>query len=557
MMRRRKIGIILTASLLAMLVLTGCYCYEVYLDYRVPVPYNGRILSVPIVEDLNFLEGKKKCTAEVNPGVCFGGALLPYTKDGILYLSQDFAVGEWIGEITADTRDKFLCTLYDPAWEDKAGSIRDNHIFTLWLVDGESYYELSMAVCGMPVMTVSTEREEEQDLGDYETDPDRFIYDPPVIYYGQMQLFDPGAGTGQYEITESGVKYYLRGASALSPEKQGYSIGLLDARGENFNASLLGMRSDNSWKLKGLGSDSSRIREKTAYQIWEQFALSNTEVNEPGPHMEYLELIMDHEYAGLYGIIEPVDEKKLELDKNDVLYKMTNWFVPTEEEIQASIDNKWRIATYIRIRYPDEIADYEKAWYPIRDYLDTFYQESGDVRERQGSFYQGGGDDRHAENKVYLSNAVDVLLFNMAVSGCDNYYKNMYFAADVAEDGTYKMRQIPWDLDLTFGETYTIGFNEDETVIYEEGAIPFLRDTDSELVRPFLQNRWSEYREGFLSTDNIKKKLCDNRDYLINAGVIQRENARWPQYQMSGDTDRILDYQERRMAWLDKYFEAF
>lgn len=543
MMRRKKIGMMLAASFLAMIILLGCYCYKIYMDYRIPVPYTGRIMSVPIVEDLHFLEGKKRCIAETNPGVCFGGTLLPYTKDGTLYLSQDFAVEEWVGEITADARDTFLCTLYDPAWEDKAGSIRDNHIFKLWMVDGESYYELSMAVCGMPVMTISTQREEEQDRGDYNVDPDHFIYDPSVIYYGQLQLFDPGIGTGRYEIMEFGVRYYQRGASALSPEKKGYSIGLLDAKGENYDAALLGMRSDNAWKLKGLGSDDSRIRETTAYQLWEQFALSNTEVNETGPHMEYLELIMDHEYAGLYGLIEPVDSKKLELDKNDVLYKMTNWLVPEDEEIQASIDNKWRIATYIRIRYPDVITDYESAWYPMRDYLDTFYK--------------GSGNGRPAESKIYISNAIDMLLFNMTVSGCDNYYKNMYFVSDVAEDGTYIMRQIPWDLDLTFADTFTIGFNDDETVVYEEAAIPFLRDTRPETVRPYLQKRWRECREGFLSTDNILRLLCENRDYLVNAGVKERENDRWPAYRMSYDIDRILDYQERRMEWLDEYFENF
>lgn len=542
-MRRKKIGIMLAASFLTMIILTGCYCYEIYRDYRVPVPYTGRIMSVPIVEDLDFLKGKKQCFAAENPGVCFGGALLPYTKDGTLYLSQDFAVEEWVGEITTDARESFLCTLYDPAWEDKAGSIRDNHIFKLWMVDGEDYYELSMAVCGMPVMTLSTQREEEQDLGDYETDPDRFFYDPPMIYYGQMQLFDPGAGTGRYEIFESGVRYYLRGASSLGLEKKSYSIGLLDAGGENFDASLLGMRSDNRWKLKGMVADESRIRERAACQIWEQFALSNTEVNEAGPRMEYVELIVDHDYAGLYGLVEPVDAKKLELDKNDVLYKTTNWLVPTDEEIQASIDKKWRIATYIRIRCPDAITDFEKAWRPMRDYLDTFYK--------------GTGDDRSAESKIYLSNAIDMLLYNMAISGSDNYYKNLYFAADVAEDGTYTMRQIPWDLDFTFAEVAGCLFNDDETVVYEEAAVPFLRDTRPEIVRPYLRERWRGCREGFLSTENILELLCENRDYLVNAGAAGRENARWPEYSMTGDIDRILDYQKRRMDWLDKYFEEF
>lgn len=543
MMRRKKIGMILAASFLAMIILLGCYCYKIYMDYRIPVPYTGKIMSVPIVEDLHFLEGKKRCIAETNPGVCFGGALLPYTKDGTLYLSQDFAVEEWVGEITTDARDTFLCTLYDPAWEDKAGSIRENHIFKLWMVDGESYYELSMAVCGMPVMTISTQREEEQDRGDYDVDPDHFIYDPPVICYGQLQLFDPGVGTDGYEVMEFGVRYNLRGDSSRGLEKKSYSIGLLDAKGENFDASLLGMRSDNIWKLKGMATDDSRIREKTACRLWEQFAVSNTEVNENGPRMEYAELIVDGDYMGLYGLIEPVDAKKLELDKNDLLYKSLNWIIPEDKEFQDSVDKRWRITTYIRLRYPDTIKDYEKAWHPMRDYLATFYR--------------GTGDGRSAESKIYVSNAVDMLLFNMAISGNDNYFKNIYFAADVAEDGTYVMRQIPWDLDLTFGQAFDIGFYNNETVVYEEAAIPFLRDTRPEAVRPYLQERWRECREGFLSTDHILKIMCENRDYLVNAGAVERENARWPMYRMSDDIDRILDYQERRMEWLDGYFEKF
>lgn len=448
------------------------------------------------------------------------GALLPYTKDGTVYLSQNFAAEEWVGEITADTRDKFLCTLYDPAWEDKAGSIRDNHIFKLWLVDGESYYELSMAVCGMPVMAINTGWAEEQDLGDSDTDPDRFYFDPSVIYYGQMQLFDPGTEMRRYEILESGVRYYPRGASSSSYKKKSYSIGILDAKGENFDASLLGMRSDNSWKLKGMVADTNKIRERAACQIWEQFASSNMEVNEAGPRMEYVELILDHDYVGLYGLVEPVDTKKLELDKNDVLYKASGWMVPADMDIQEAIDRTWRIMTYIRIRYPETIADYAKVWYPFRDYI--------------GVFYNGAGDCSPVEEKIYVSNGIDVLLFNMVVSGSDNYFKNIYFAADVTEDGAYTMRQIPWDLDLTFGKIYGGDFNDDETVVYEEAAIPFLRDTKPELVRPRLQERWSECRESFLSTDNILEL-----------------------YSMSDDIEDMLSYQKRRMAWLDEYFAGF
>ncbi len=542
-MRKRKIGLVLGGSLLAILFLTGLFCVKIYRENQVPVPYIDRIMGIPVVESLTCLEGKEKLTSQQNPGVCFGQTLMPYTADGTLYLAQDFQVEEWIGELTAESQGAFLCTLPDEAWEDKAGSIRDNHIFTIWLVEDTCYYELSLVVSGMPVMTISTERSEEQDLGEYDIDPDRYCYEADTLWYGTMQVFNPGVGVTTYEITESGVRYNLRGDSSSSFDKKSYSLSLLDARGEKLNVSLLGMRSDNSWKLKGMVADTKKIREKTACQIWEQFAASNDEVNESGPRMEYLELIVDNDYVGLYGLMEPVDSKKLELDNNDVLYKSTNWLVPEDEDIQYAIDHQWRLMTYIRIRYPDVISNYEKVWYSMRDYLNTFYHEAG--------------DDRPAEDKLYLSNAIDVLLFNMTISGSDNYFRNMYFAADVSEDGTYRMRQIPWDLDLTFGEIVGGGFRDDVTVVYEEAAVPFLRDTKPEVVRPLLQERWNACRETFLSTDAILKLLQDNQDYLVNAGVVSRENERWPDFQMSTDIEQIVTYQEERMLWLDEYFAEF
>ena len=540
-MRRQKLRLMLIGSVLAVLLLTGLYSYEIYMDYRVPVPYTDRIMGIPIVENLDFLDGKIKLTSEYNPGIYFGQARMPYTSDGTLYLSQDYEIEEWVGEMLADSRATFLCTLPDDAWADKAGSIRDNHVFKLWMVGEDSYYELNLVVSGMPVMTITTEREELQDLGDYETDPDHFYFDPDIIWYGKMQLFNPGVGVSQYEITETALRYYLRGDSSSSFEKKSYSLGLLDSKGENLDVSLLGMRSDNSWKLKNMVADTSKVREKTSCQIWEMFDLTNTDVSQPGPRMEYVELIVDNDYVGFFGLVEPVDEKKLELDKNDVLYKSTNWTVPEDEDIQYAIDRGWRIMSFIRIRYPDMITDYEKTWYPMRDYLNTFYRAQS--------------DERPAEDRINLSNYADALLFNMVISGSDNHFRNLYFAADVREDGTYTMRQIPWDLDLTFGEVVGGGFKDDETVIYEEGAIPYLRETDPELVGPLLQERWEECRSTFLTTENIIDMLNQNMDYIINSGAVARENERWPDYKMSTDLEWMEDYQIRRLEWLDGYFE--
>ena len=539
-MRKRKLWLLLMTSILLVLLLAGLYTYEIYKDYSVPVPYTDRVMGIPIVDDLDFLNEKKKLTSDCNPGVYFEQTLMPYSSDGTLYLSQNYQMEEWVGEIVTGSRDAFLCTLPDDAWADKADSIRSNHVFKLWMVGEDSYYELNLVVSGMPIMNITTEREEPQDLGDYDTDPDRYYFDPDIIWYGKMQLFNPGVGVTQYEITETAVKRYLRGNSSSYYEKKSYSLGLLDSEGGNLNVSLLGMRSDNKWKLKSMVADTSRVREKTACQIWELFDQSNPDVDQPGPRMEYVELIMDNDYVGIFGLVEPVDEKKLSLDENDVLYKTTDWIIPEDKAFQDVINKKWKINSFIRIRYPDPVIDYERAWYPMRDYLNTFYHS-----------LSGSGQ---AEDRLNLPNTVDMLLFNMTITGCDNYFKNIYFAADVNDDGTYTMRQIPWDLDLTFGELADGSFNDDVGVIFEERAIPYLRETNPDLVGPLLQERWEECRDTFLATDNILDILYSNMEYIIDSGAAERENVRWPDYRMSVDLEAIQDYQIRRMRWLDEYF---
>ncbi len=545
-MRKRKIHFVLACTFLIILIMAGYRCIQTYRDYRVPVDSIGRVMGIAVVENLDFLEGREMRTSEQNPGVVMGGALLPYDSDGVLYLAQDFAKEAWEGDLLTDSEDTFLCTLADAAWADKAASIREGHIFQVWLVGEDYYYELDLVVSGMPVMSISTDHFVEQDLGEYEEDPDRYYFEPDTLFYGGIQVFDPGDEKRKYDIFESGVRYYLRGATSSGYEKKSYSISLLDSKGDKLSKSLLGMRNDNTWKLKSMAADATRIREKTACQIWEQIANSNTSVNEAGPRMEYLELVIDNDYVGLYGIVEPVDEEKLGLDKNDVLYKNVNWVEPEDEDIQIAIDKKWKIMSFIRIRYPDPITNYEQTWHPMRDYLNTFYR--------------GMGDSYPIESKLHLSNAVDMHIFLMTVGGSDNYYKNLYYAADVAGDGSYTMRLIPWDLDLTFGSVARDGKRiiiDDATEVYEEKALPYLKEQQPDTVRPLMQERWKECRESFLTTDQVIGIMRDNQKYLTDSGVVGRENDRWASYQMDTDIEDMVDFQMRRMEFLDTYYEEY
>lgn len=544
-MKRQK-TLLCVISILAIIVYLGLYMWKAHPANSFPIKVSEMIMGIPVVEELDFLEGKQEVTARENPGIYFENTILPYSAaDNTLYLSQRTKESEWVGSFSAK-KGAFLCVQSDEYWADKETAIRDGHAFTLWMVEDNTYYKLSLVVSGMPVIDMTTERMEVQEKVPYEVDPDKLYFDSEDLYYGNIRVFDCGSGNRKYEITECNVRYHYKGATTSNFDKKGYALSLQDSKEENLDLSLLGMRADNSWKLNAMVTDSNRIREMTASQIWEQIDDANRAVDEPGPRMEYVELVVDNDYKGLYCLVEPIDEKKLKLDGNDVLYKCIGWGVLPDEDIQYAIDMKWRIMSPIRIRYPEVITDYGRAWYPIRDFFSKICGSA-----------QGNAQ---GEQLIYPENAYDMRIFLMVVNGADNYFKNMYFVADVKGDGSYAMRLIPWDLDYTFGNEYSYGgknatkFDPDITKIYPEVASEYLINYSPESVNEILVNNWYTYRADFLSTDSIQQLMIDNRDYLINSGVVTRENNRWPKYSMDTDIQYLLEFQEDRMNWLDGYF---
>lgn len=367
------------------------------------------------------------------------------------------------------------------------------------------------------------------------------------MYYGTIDVFNPKINTANYEILQAHVRYHCKGATSAFFEKKGYSLCLQDYKEQNVDVSLLGMRMDNTWKLNALFNDPSRIREMTATQIWEEFDEANSSVNEAGARMEYVELILDNRYQGLYTLVEPVDEKKLNLDRNDILYKVTDWGIPTDADIVEAIEKQWRSRYDIRIRYPEVISDFSIAWFPERDYLNAFYRGLNQPYE-------------DIITKVDISNIVDKQIFIMVTSAQDNTHKNTYLAARVDTPGIYIMYQVPWDFDLTFGNYFNSdahnsrAYNPDYTVVYKEQVLTTLLDANPDEMGDYIMSRWREYRKSFLDTEYILDLMTENRDWLVDTGAALRERNRWPEEEIDTDIDYLLDYQTKRMEWLDWYF---
>lgn len=551
-MKRKRAVRLLLFCLLCMAVIGIAAGVRQWRTERLPVSYDRRLLGVAVVSDTGFLEEKERKTARTNPGVCFEGVLLPYDSRGICYLSQNVN-SDWRGKLSLTGGEEdgcFLCLKADPYLENKAQAIRENHKFTLYLVEQDCYYELELVVSGAPVLSITRSRQETPEKPSYEEDPDEFVFGVDEYYYGSLELFDCGRENDNYEILQSFVRYYIKGAVTKGLDKKSYSLKLLDYQEESVKIPLLGMRESAVWKLHALATDENKIREMTASQIWQAIDEADASISEPGPGEAYVEVVMDNSYMGLFCLVEPVDEHTLKLGENDVLYKVIGQEIPEDEAIQTSIDNGWNIQSPVRIRYPKEIEDYALAWYPMRNWLDVFYRgEHVDYEETLP--------------KLSLPNLADASIFLMVTSASDNNFKNSYYAAKVSRPGVYRMYWLPWDLDFTFGNICATDepdisiFNDNIRVDYTGLEIRTLSEGNPEGIGTYVWERWKKYRETFLSTESVLKLMEQNRDYLVETGAMEREKERWPGYGITEDIDYLLEYQRERMEWLDEYFEGW
>ncbi len=544
-MRKRRIVFLLCICSLALFIIVIMNWRNLLMSIGY---YRGTyVFGTPLVTMESIVTGREEVLVRDDMKVYFENTIVPYDQNTkTFYLSQSIDNDEWIGRLSV-SKEYEIYLERDDYWNDKGKAIRENHQFSILLVNGNNYSRMNLVITGMPLVSIETVEALEMEEVTYEEDPDKLNFGSEQQYSSKIRVFDPGTKERKYQILEMKAHYHEKGASTKVFEKKSYSLSLLDNKDDKLSLSLLGMSSDNSWKLNSLVTDSSKVREKTAAELWECFNVARPDLNESGPRMEYVELVIDNEYAGVYCLVEPIEPKKLELKENDYLYKVINWAVPDDEGIQASIDNGWKIQYPIRIRYPKEIQDYDAAWMPMRSYLNQYYRNQ--ISEQ-------------LQVSININNLFDMVMFTMATSASDNFYKNTYYVAEDTGLGTYMIKQIPWDLDYTFGNIYrdvehnSVLFDAQVDKIYIENAFWYVYNNFPDLVKNQFCITWEEYRNGFLSTENVVSLLKNNRDYLLNTGAYIREQKRWKDVP-DVEIIELQKYVEERLNWLDGYFQEW
>ncbi len=458
---------------------------------------------------------------DMTDAILYNGQKVPYTiANRTFYISQDIDSLYWEGELNA-AEGYEIYVLEDTMWDMKMDAIAEGHLFSILIIKGNQCQPANIVASGLPILSLT----------------ETYGYENPQ----EISLLDESK-----EMSYEGYcSFEIRGQTSAALPKTGYNIELCDEAWSKEEASLLGMRMDDDWIINALYTDNHKVREKMAYQIWDEMQEYRQTPNRAS-NVTYVELILNNQYWGVYGLQEPVDAKQLSLTTSDVMYRKTDLLVPEQEDFEVE-DGTETIAGF-EIREPKRAEIKAEDWMPMQEYVKYIYYQSDNV------------DKDTIKSIIDVENVVDYEIFVQFLAAPDNIFKNINYVARY-ENGSYKMYQIPWDLDYTFGHDFggTPTFSEYKEN-YEKAGMrsreySALLLVDREAVNEQLEETWKIYRQSILDEEHLKTMAQSYMDELTRSGALARDTARWPESGNTSDLSEIYRFIEVRLEFLDEYYE--
>ena len=487
------------------------------------IKVKGKILGINLKnqEEIDMIcEGKE--FLEFDTDIMINGYSLGYDKNqNMILIPQELERENFHGKLETESGELFF--LEDEMWENKENALATNHVFRLFRVADDKYWMYNVYFTGMPIAKLSTEFVQENGENN-----------------GTMRVYNQYSQSSPYQ--EGKCRFRLRGASSLNFPKSSYKVTFTEK-----DYSLLGMREDDDWILNALYDDEGLVHNKISYELWKQIAQSNNIPYDEGISMEYVEVFVDNEYKGVYGLLERVDKKALNLNEKDILYKGVGTKDVGEDDFY--IELKEGMTPVFELKYPSEFQ--VEHWEPLREYVN-------------GLNHSQYKDFEKAKENINLESFIDYSIFNLFLSGEDNLQKNIYYWADYQADGSYKMIKIPWDLNMTWGngwyENHAYHFNLYQSKYIEEACgwtddMIHLYQLNPLEIGNSMYARWKELRKEIITRENLFTLFEKQINYVNFSGAYLRDSMIWGSREEYWNNQYLYEYADGKIQMMDQYME--
>ena len=392
---------------------------------------------------------------------------------------------------------------------------------------------------------------------------------------GYIQVIEPGSDEAA-ELLNMKAKWRGGITNGNGKHKRNYHVKLLDENGEKLEKKFFGLRNDNSWILESCQVDMSRIRNRVLTDLWNDYSTPPYYIDKEkkamtGTRGQFVELILNGEYRGIYCMTENMDRKQMKLKKYDEqtqtvhgqLWKSKEWTYATM--MGTSPDGSYWP------KYDLSATDgYSEMW----DQYNVKYPALEDVSPTDWStLYDAVDFVCHATDAKFKSQVkehfdlplvIDYYILMETILATDNHGKNMFFAVyDKQEDK--RVTFGVWDMDATSGQRWSDAYYHWEGMQPEQDYAHYisinehgdynlfkrLRDTDADDFNMQVRLRYRDLRNGHLATDRILERFRTYLNRFKLCGAAQREYDRW-----NGDTDidrKTLNF-DTEMEYLTTWF---
>ena len=527
--------------LFSVLLFIGSLFFFVYESDRTEVPdtYESGALQGEVHQAHKLKKRLSKTLDGTSVQLCFKGELLACDRESLTwYLPVDMDQDAWeAGQFTDQSGEISILPLEDYTLRTKKETVSSGYAvpFLAWNEKEGTCTTIYVVFTGLPVVRMETDAS----------------LDVDTVFAGSVEFYE-NCGKEDWTLT-SVFQAHERGQTTRTYPKKGYRVNLISVTSTGVinknKEKVLGMRNSDSWIFYAIYSDGTKVRDKLNAEIWDSLGAWDTPYDTRfGTTMKYVELIVNGEYRGLYGIFEPVDSKQLQISGQEYLYKRTYGRELLAETVDSVDPSEY--LTVLGMELKGRNGQGTRAdWQCFRRFTEMCQSDDETFQEE-------------AEALLNMDNMTDIWLYLQMMYAEDNIYKNMFFAFKKESDG-YRMYLVPWDTDLTWGNTYV----DDGDQLYVQWTPEHVEDylewpladrllkLDVGNIREKAQARWKELRAGALSDENLKSMLDSCIHEVQDSGAFARDAARWPDSRHDGDYEGMESFMKKRLSWLDKKFE--
>ncbi|MBQ3425382.1 MAG: CotH kinase family protein [Clostridia bacterium] len=315
----------------------------------------------------------------------------------------------------------------------------------------------------------------------------------------------------------------VRGNTSRRFPKKSFKVRILSGDGAKADLSIAGLRADDDWILNPMYSDTSKIREALGYWLWEN--MNRCAQAAASSRLRYVEVTVNGDYLGLYGVQERIDRKQVDADRSlGILYKVDGNARPAPEALREA-EGEDRCAGLELVFSGKQV---HHPWAPAMDYMALL-----------------DGKPAAFSSRFSPENAVDFCLWSVLTQARDNHYKNQFIHC-VPEASGYVLYRIPWDLNHTFGDLWCHEAPETNYLEYGISALAVddvaqtLLAAGDRAFREALIARWRGLRQGLITEEALTLAASGLFERLRPA--IERDTRRWPECGMGeGNAANIRD----------------